>query len=56
MASTPSAATRLVTTGTPIAITAGQGSFGIDFSLIPFHIFSDHFESGNTDAWSSVVP
>jgi hypothetical protein len=44
------------TTGTPINITAGQGTWGIDFSLIPHHIFYDSFESGDTSAWSAAEP
>lgn len=42
-----------VTTGTGIAVTAGDDSSGIDFELeIDPFIFSDGFESGDTGAWS----
>ena len=41
--------------GTPISITDGVITPGIDYVLSPREIFEDGFESGGTTAWSTTV-
>ncbi len=42
--------------GTPIVVTEPAVIEGIDFTLPYAPFFSDGFESGDTTAWTSVVP
>jgi len=44
-----------VTDGTPIAVTLGSTTTGIDFTLGE-SVFADGFESGDLSAWSGTVP
>ena len=44
------------TTGTPIGVSAGSGTQGIDFVLLPVFIFGDGFEDGTTTAWQTTFP
>jgi hypothetical protein len=39
------------TAGTPISVTVGATTAGIDFLLVPAAIFADGFESGDSGAW-----
>ena len=45
-----------VTDGTPIAVTLGSTTGGIDFTLLGWSAFADGFESGDLSAWSRTVP
>jgi hypothetical protein len=45
-----------VTDGTPIAVTLGSTTSGIDFTLLGWTMFADGFESGDVSAWTTTKP
>lgn len=44
-----------VTSGTPVYVTAGAATVGINFALEEAPLFADGFESGDLSAWSSSI-